>query len=1017
MSRTVRIHFLVPLALIAFAPLACFAQTATFNLPAQPLAESLKAIGTQTGLNIMVSPPLVDGKQAPALKANLTAKDALARLLVGTRLEYHFVNDQTVVIRAAQAVAANDPPPAQSSNPPTQDTKEAGKNSSQDFRVAQLDQTSAAPSTVEKGDEKESKKSSVLQEVVVTGSRIPTVAGNEVQPVRSYTRQDIENSGQATLADFLNNLPDVSIGVSESGQGQNFFSNYPGQTAVSLHGLPVGTTIVLLNGQRVESSYLGFFDVSNIPVSAVERVEVLPVGASAIYGADALGGAVNIILRRNINGLEISGSLGHADEDTDKTVNLAWGKTWTQDSVSIIATYQNRGLLLGGARDLTSTTDIPASVAPFALLPNCSPGNVYSVNGQNLPGLSAPEAGIPAGITGTPTIQQFVGTAGKPNQCTIYDSTAFIPSSEREGIVLSARHHFSDSTDVFLEVLGSHEVVQAPFGRAIDTATGGNPGFVMTLGAKNPYNPFGEDVDVSFSYPIPIGYRTTGDLIRPLVGVEGSTFGDWKYEATAFFSRDIFTPDSTTNVTGFGNANPNPLQVALESSNPATALNPFLSTNIPNSSLLQSLTAPISDTSHYVAKLTLGQALLQGPLLTLPAGPLNAAFGVEGGHEVESFSGTQAGTIESDSISRTSYAIFSEFRAPLLAGPGKADRLALALAGRYDHTSDFGGKATYQAGINWHPTDGFSVSGGHGVSYQAPKLAQILGSSTPIPYQDLGVTDPYRGDQEAFGSLLIGSNPNLKPETGSSNSLSIKYADPSGQGLRTSLNYFSIDISNYIGQPSTQILVDNPMVYPGSVVRGPPSASDIAKGWLGPITQVNELFYNFGDIHVAGFDFDASYTFNSTLGRFTPAIALANIYKWKSALAPNTPQVDYVNQAGGVPGWSPRWKGTASLAWGAGPATINLAGRYTGSYHDYQTVVPNTNILGNVWIFDANARFDVGQLAAGGNAMWAGTYVEIGAVNLFDKLPPFSYALFPPYDLTQYDIRGRYLYLRAGAKW
>src|SRR5579859_67569 len=136
MSRKARFQILAPLALPTLAPLLALAQTAAFNLPSQPLADSLKAIGEQTSLNIMVSAPLVDGKQAPALKADLSAKEAMTRLLAGTKLEYHFVNEQTVVIREkSQPLAANNPPPVLSpSSELAQDprTKEGGKKSSQD---------------------------------------------------------------------------------------------------------------------------------------------------------------------------------------------------------------------------------------------------------------------------------------------------------------------------------------------------------------------------------------------------------------------------------------------------------------------------------------------------------------------------------------------------------------------------------------------------------------------------------------------------------------------------------------------------------------------------------------------------------------------------------------------------------------------------------------------------------------------------------------------------------------------
>ena len=212
MRHTVR--YVVCLAtLLALAPLASFAQTATLNLPAQPLAESLKALGAQANVNVMVSTALVDGKQAPALKAKLSVGDALAQLLNGTGLEYHFVNDQTVVIREKSAVVAKSDPPAGQPAPtnPQDNQKEAGKSSSQDFRVAQVDQTNAGPQ-IANGNEQQPQKRIELEEVVVTGSHIAG-AQDSASPLQVFSADDIARSGQPTIAAFIKLCPKTSAAL------------------------------------------------------------------------------------------------------------------------------------------------------------------------------------------------------------------------------------------------------------------------------------------------------------------------------------------------------------------------------------------------------------------------------------------------------------------------------------------------------------------------------------------------------------------------------------------------------------------------------------------------------------------------------------------------------------------------------------------------------------------------------------------------------------------------------------
>jgi hypothetical protein len=301
-------------------------------------------------------------------------------------------------------------------------------------------------------------------------------------------------------------------------------------------------------------------------------------------------------------------------------------------------------------------------------------------------------------------------------------------------------------------------------------------------------------------------------------------------------------------------------------------------------------------------------------------------------------------------------------------------------------------------------------------------LRQISGPQSSF-VSSLGVPDPFRGNQliTYLLTFVAGPNVNLKPETGDALTLGLQYSSQALPGLHTSLTWYDLKISNYIGIEAIQTVLSNPNLFPGAVVRAPATPQDQQQGFLGVITQFNYLFYNFGDLRVAGFDADVSYAIDTRVGHFTPSVAIANIYKWQSAILPGTPAIDAVSQAtlagvGGVGGWSPRWKGTAALAWKQGPLSMNLAGRYIGKYLDYQDSVPNTNEIGNTWIFDFNARCEVGQVLAPTNSRLARSYVAFGAVDLLNKTPPFSYS-GAWYDFQEYDIRGRYLHLNVGVRF
>ncbi len=986
----------------------------SYKIEPQSVSTALKAFAAQSNLQLIFTEADVGSAKTNGVSGTKAPREALSEILKGTGLKFEFTANNVVVVKKLSRAVKSDPP---SSGDQGAQDKEGKTDSFQDFRVAQVDQGTAGPQAVgdDQNSDKKKRKEEGLSEIVVTGSRIPTAAGQQTIPVRSYTREDIETSGQTTMGEFLNTLPDVSTSANPLQTG------YAGVQTVQLHGLPIGTTLTLLDGQRLDNSYLGFFDLSSIPLAAVERIEILPVGASAIYGADGLGGAVNTVLRKNFNGFEVNATLDTAPGVNNPSANLAWGKSWERGSVSLIGSYQETGELLGAQREPWSLTTLPANIPPptvSALAGDaCAPGNVYSQNGSNLPGLSSPEAAIPAGITGVPTLQQFAATAGKQNLCSAFRYVDITPQSQRVGALLSAHYEVAESADLFTEVLFSHRHLQDQIDPQIQVFQG-------TVGANNPYNPFGEAVNVSFSYP-GAGQQEvqSTSLIRPLIGVRGSLLSDWHYEATAYFSQDRFH-----DVDLYTDSQQTLIPAALNSSNPATALNPFTSGAPGTPQLLSSFTDPAVDSLNnlFDERVVNGQGILRGPILQLPAGAIQAVIGGEYSQQKQDVTSVAfGGSPYLLTLHRNSYAAFGEARIPLLTAgelTQGGERLVLTFASRYDHSNDYGGKATWQSGLVWRATDALSMRGSYGLSYQAPQLSQISGPQT-VFVGPLLVPDPFQGNQLISYPVkqVFGPNFNLKPETGDSFTLGLEYSSDAVPGLHSSLTWYNIRISNYISQETTQALLAYPNLFPGATIRAPATAQDQQQGFLGVITQLNNQYYNFGDIRVAGFDADIRYAIDTRAGQFTPSVAIANLYKWQSALLPGAAEIDGVSNAtaptfGGGVGWSPRWKGTAALAWRQGPVSMNLAGRYIGRYLDYQLFVPNTNEIGNTWILDFNARYEVGQALASTNPWLARSYVAFGAVNLLNKTPPFSYTS-AWYDFQEYDIRGRYLYLNAGLRF
>jgi iron complex outermembrane receptor protein len=983
------------------------------NIPAQGLGPALQALANDRNFQVVYVSEEVANVRTQGAAGEFTSDEALRQLLRGTGLTYRYLDENTITILPVSmtsnpGTAPTSPDSAPASNS-SGNTQQEGKRSSSDgFRLAQVDQgQTPGPSTVEKQAEQASKKKPViLEEIIVTGSRIPTTAQEGAQPVRVYTQQQIDQSGQGTIAEFLSTLPDVSLNSIDSSLG-----NYADQTSVRLHGLPVGTTLVLLNGRRVQINNYGFFDLNNIPVSAVERIEVLPVGASAIYGADSLAGAVNIVLRDRFDGLEASTRYGRADGGLGQTdASLAWGKSWERGSITLVGSFDDAGELLASERTITANSN--PVLALFGEDDVCNPGTVYSLNGGNLPGLSSPVAAIPSGLSGKPTIAAFSSTAGTVHRCGFAGD--IFPPRQREGVLASANYAISDGAVVFSEVLASHESVRSNSGNLINLFNV----FGSTLPATNAYNPFGQDVGISYTYPgLPDRFDRTTTFVRPLLGVRGSLGSDWNYELAGFLSQDHSRVRQSNGGLDFG-----AVLTALASSNPATAFNPFAS-GVPGSpQTLASLTPNPPSLLYFDSQNVSVEASLRGSLVHLPSGPLVGVFGAEFDRsKIYTDTQTPSATTAPPPVTdrRSAYALFTEERVPLLAKTQNSvhtDRLAITLAGRFDHTNDYGNKTTEQGAVEWRPIESLLIRGGYALSYEAPLLTQLDGA--PGSFTTGGYVDPFRNNEPVNNVLFfIGPNRNLKPETGGSRILGLVYASKVLPGLEASVTYWSIYIKNYINSPNPVDLINYPNLFPNGVTRAPPTPQDIQNGLPGRITAINDLYFNFGDLKVAGFDFDMKYDVHTGFGQFTPAIALTETYRFDSALSPSLPTVDYVGVGtlSGV-GFVPRWKGTATLGWALGPYTASVDGRYISRYTDFQDFVPNTHELGSFWLCDLNFGYAVGKVFARPNTWLAGSYIAVGAVNLFNRLPQPAYTN-TGFDFFQGDIRGRFLYGQLGLKF
>ncbi|WP_242129599.1 TonB-dependent receptor [Sphingobium sp. Sx8-8] len=290
-----------------------------FDLPAQDLGDALRMIAAEAGWELYASAEDVNGVSVPRLQGRLTARQAIERLLAGTNLRARFTKGAVIIRGREQA------------------------------------EVDASPS-------------SDRSEIVVTGSRIRGAPPSA--PIVRITAEDIRRAGQSDLGDVIRSSPlnfgggqNPGIGTSQGSANENV----NGASSVNLYGLGPNATLTLLNGNRL--SYTGVnaaVDISAIPAVAVERVEIVADGASAIYGADAVAGVVNVVSRRDYEGMTVASRFGGATDGGyfQQQYNVAAGHTWTGGGLLAVYDYTSNSAIMAGSRSYTANMAADSSIYP-----------------------------------------------------------------------------------------------------------------------------------------------------------------------------------------------------------------------------------------------------------------------------------------------------------------------------------------------------------------------------------------------------------------------------------------------------------------------------------------------------------------------------------------------------------------------------------------------------------------------------------------------------------------------------
>lgn len=970
-------------------------------IAAGPLDKALLSLSAQSNTRIVFDSGLVEGLTAPPLNGRFTVRQALDRLLAGRAIEIVETRPGLIVLRAAR----------------TPITSPAGAPSA--FEPQPPLQASVPDETT------------LLEEIVV-GSHIRG-AGEGAAPVVVVSRDSIDRGGYATVADALTALPQAFGGSASDDAGtlstDPTTTNQARATGVNLRGLGADATLVLVNGRRVAGAGLlgDFADVSSIPLAAVARVEVLLDGASALYGSDAVGGVVNIVLRERYDGAETRARIGGSTRGglAQRQLAQTFGRGWGSGSLLVSGEYQRRARLRGAERDYTANADLRAFGGTDHRLYYSQPGTVLGIDpaSQQLVPLYA----IPGGQNGVGLRPgDFIaGQANLENRRAYMD---VMPSQERGSLYLALSQEVGPRVTLSADARYSdrrYATILLPPLTAL-TVRAANPYFVSPNGA-------GSNI-IAYSFAKETGgIKSAGEVqSRGLtLGAKARLAGDWRAELHGVHAEEIATSLASRELNAaflneaLGNTADSPL-TAFSAARDGY-FNPYMGQGRNNQTVLDFVTSGF-DSRRTVGLLDSLGLTADGSLFRLPAGPVRMAFGVQRREEglktigVVGSSGLTPVAGFSRRAERTVEGLFAELRAPLFGEgyrrPG-LERLELSAAVRRERYTGGLTSTVPKIGALWSPLPSVTFKGTYGESFRAPSLSQQTDVERSTP------TNISNGSTTVLTLLRYGGNAGLKPETAKSWTATAEYAPPARPGARLAVTLFDTRFINRIGQPATENLETvltapdlapfrrfiDPSTNPSdlALVQALLKNASSAAAALYPATAYRAIadarYVNTGSFQVRGLDVSGTYP---TALAGDPVVfngAVSWLAHYRRKVTATAPAVDLA----GLATYPADLQARASATWTHGPLNSTLALRRTGALK---------TLSGGRVKAQTTADLQVQYAAPDRGGPWRGLTVALSVQNLFDQDPPFYDSVAGVgYDPANFDPAGRVVALQLTKAW
>ncbi|MFC4528861.1 TonB-dependent receptor [Dyella halodurans] len=904
-----------------------------------------------------------------------------------------------------------------------------------------------------------------LTAVSVTGSLIRRVDAETASPVVTLDRSAISNNGSPTLGNVLQALPSISGNATNTQNNSNggggaspTLEGGDGAARVSLRGLGVYRTLVLVDGQRLANA-----DVNMIPQNMIERIDVLAEGASTVYGSDAIGGVVNFILRKDYQGAELSVNDGISDHGDGQRhgAQFTAGANSENGNIVLGIDYNHQSPVLATRRDFSAHQLYLSSGVVTPAGSGTIPTGRLLVPAAQSPGC-APRAGttntyvtLAGGSGNSLSDYRCYGGAGDTFN---YNAYNYIQTEQtRNNIFLLTNYKLADHLTFFLDAFYNHT---SSSGQDAPAPTSTADGWVVP--STNPNNPFGVTFsansipgDPNSGYPFSTRLTGLGTRLHTFVtdnqqvntGLRGA-FGNstWIWDASVDYgySKRVQRNYNEVNVPDFQAAIDAGANIFNQADPAVTAL------------LRKGVDTPVYTMSNTMKQ---GQFNTSGELWDLPAGAMQLSAGALYRDTSMSYNVTPdailnpatgtcivlseaCGSPGGGSVNVSE--LYAETLVPLLSDKPWAYALNVDIGVRSSHYNTTGTTTNSKIAIEYRPVADLLIRGTASQVFRAPNLDELYDGRTvagpTVTDPCVGLTSAQLaqhtaacqyvppqwagnplGQVTAYYSGAVPAGSTLKPEHGNSISYGFVYSPSWANGLSTSVDVWRINLHDLLTPIAAQTVLnscftDNANPY-CSFINRYNSSSQLA----GAVNYINTPVVNLGNLSTSGVDFTLNYVIphfdigGVNPGNFKAGLNTTYTSTYNNNATPGQPGPGTVNYAGTYTqqfGNIARWRGTLTLNWALGNWSAQWQGRYihrlTNLNADYTTGANAP--MASVLYQSITAGYEIPQIH---------TRFDIGVDNLSDKTPPLIYQNGQNFntDTSTYDTLGRYYWARATVKF